>query len=335
MRRRIGFVVAAICGGVLFVHSIRAAGFLKILATLEQVGWGFTIVLLLSGGREVIRTLAWMRTIEDPVRPQFMQALRARLTGEALSTLLPMGVVVGEPTKAAQVGRGIPFATAFRALVVEFAFYSGSLVPLLAAGAIAIAIVKRVSVRPSSLSLGVSAAVAGASFLVARARTPRWSDSHAHPVATMPDQRPNVLARAALECRRLWDAISGFRSRHPERVWPLIALEAACQICAIAEVYVTLALISPLRPTLASALVLETVNRVVTVVFQILPMRVGVDESSAALSAGGLDLGAATGVSLALVRKLRLLFWSTVGIVLLLVPASDRSASLQPVPSSR
>ena len=329
-RRRLVFLVAAMCGGVLFIHSIRAVGSSAILATLGQIGWGFAAILLLSGGREVLRTIAWMRTIDAPVQLGFTHALRARLAGEALSTLLPMGVVAGEPMKAAQLGPQVSFATAFRALAVEFAFYSASLVPLMASGAIAIAIVERLSIRALTIGVGGSALAVGA-FLVAGGRTRWWIGSRTRAADELSDPPSDLLSRVAFEWRRLCEAISGFASRHPEQVWPLVALETGYHICAIAEVYLTLALISPSRPTLVSALVLETVNRVVTVVFQILPMRVGVDESSAALSAGRLDLGAATGVSLALVRKLRLLFWSTVGIVLLLLPASQPSAPFHSV----
>ena len=52
---------------------------------------------------------------------------RARLAGEALSALLPMGFLVGEPTKAQYVDDRMPFATAFSALMLEFAFYGASL----------------------------------------------------------------------------------------------------------------------------------------------------------------------------------------------------------------
>jgi hypothetical protein len=71
-------------------------------------------------------------------------------------------------------------------------------------------------------------------------------------------------------------------------------------------------------PSNRSALLLETMNRGVTIVFKMLPLRVGVDEAAAALVTTRLSLGSATGVMLALVRKLRMLFWAALGLASIL-----------------
>ena len=118
-----------------------------------------------------------------------------------------------------------------------------------------------------------------------------------------------------------------FATDHPEHVRAIVAFELAYQVLAVAEVYLTLLLISPLRPTLATSLVLETVSRAITMLFKMLPMRVGVDEAGSSLFAGHLDLGATTGLTLALVRKLRLLFWSAVGLAFLVPRRSDVSTA--------
>jgi hypothetical protein len=141
----------------------------------------------------------------------------------------------------------------------------------------------------------------------------------------------SVVARAIEQGRRLCHLMTGFTSRHPEHVWPIVALESAFQVLAVVEVYVTLSCVSPLKPTFASAVVLESVSRVITMVFKLLPMRIGVDEAGASPFALNLGLGATTGLSLALVRKVRLLFWSAVGLVLLLRRAP--AVSLLPGPA--
>src|SRR5262249_6164910 len=112
------------------------------------------------------------------------------------------------------------------------------------------------------------------------------------------------------------------------RARTIIGCEIAYHLLSVAEVYVTLLLISPVTPTIGAAIVLETVNRVVTIVFKMLPMRIGVDEVSASLFATRLDLASATGLSLALIRKLRLLVWSAIGLALL-VRRRDAAAKLE------
>ena len=96
----------------------------------------------------------------------------------------------------------------------------------------------------------------------------------------------------------------------------------------------TLALITPQHVAWSSALVLETVSRALTIMFKMLPMRLGVDEAGAAVFADRLGLGSATGITLALVRRMRLLFWSAVGILFVLMRSAERSAALTAVPIS-
>jgi len=276
-------IVIALVAAALFAESLHVLGLDRIADGLARMGWGFAAILLLSGARDVVRAIAWTLTVEPPERLRFLPAFRARLAGEALNTLVPMGMVVGEPTKASHVGDSLPFGAAFRALAVEFAFYGASLVPLFAAGVAAFALVNRFSV-------GV------APVLVAEAA---------------------IIAVATLIARRLMRRASEWTAIRPVHLAAIAASEAAYQILAVAEVYVMLLLISPEPPTIASAVVLETVSRAITIFFKMVPMRIGVDEASSSFVAGHVSLDPATGLTLALVRKLRLLFWSAVGLALL------------------
>jgi hypothetical protein len=85
----------------------------------------------------------------------------------------------------------------------------------------------------------------------------------------------------------------------------------------VAEIYVTLQLLMGEAPSLLTAFLLESVNRVITVVFKVVPLRVGVDEAGTALFTRVLGLGTTVGVTLALVRKARVLVWVIVGLLLL------------------
>src|SRR5260370_12805964 len=101
----------ALISTALFTYSINALGFAKIQEAFVRIGWGFGAILLLAGAREAVRTLAWTHTIEGPVSLSFRDAFRARLAGEAFNTLLPMGMLVGEPTNAEPLRPRLPVAT--------------------------------------------------------------------------------------------------------------------------------------------------------------------------------------------------------------------------------
>jgi len=310
----------ALIGTALFTYSINALGFARIQEAFVRIGWGFGAILLLSGAREAVRTLAWTRTIEGPVRLSFQDAFRARLAGEALNNLLPMGMLVGEPMKAEHVGHRLPFATAFSALAVEFAFYGASLVLLFSAGVI--------TLFPSSAVLFIAVTALMAVPLV---RNTNRRTGIVEPMGASSEHVANVITRVLQKVRRLGDPVLRFASLNPGRALRLLVLEAAFQLFAVAEVYLTLAFITPQHVAWSSALLLETVSRGVTIVFKMLPMRLGVDEAGAAVFADRLGLGSATGITLALIRRMRVLFWSAVGIVFVLMRSAKRPVALPAV----
>jgi hypothetical protein len=94
-------------------------------------------------------------------------------------------------------------------------------------------------------------------------------------------------------------------------------VEAAFHAFGVAEIYLTLWLLYGAPPPLLTAFILETTNRLITVVFKFVPLRLGVDEAGTARFTQVLGLGANTGVTLGIVRKARVLAWSFAGGLLL------------------
>jgi hypothetical protein len=83
-------------------------------------------------------------------------------------------------------------------------------------------------------------------------------------------------------------------------------------------------------PTLEQAIVFEALNRVLTVVFKFVPFRVGVDEAASGGVAPVMALNPVAAVTLAVVRKVRSLVWTGIGLAFIAAhpahaePATDR-----------
>jgi hypothetical protein len=95
----------------------------------------------------------------------------------------------------------------------------------------------------------------------------------------------------------------------------LVGCEAGFHLLSFAEAYLTIWLMTGRSAPLA-AFVLDTFNRIVNVVFRAMPLRIGVDEASTALVAPAVGLSPAVGVTIALVRKGRMLVWACAGVAL-------------------
>jgi hypothetical protein len=95
----------------------------------------------------------------------------------------------------------------------------------------------------------------------------------------------------------------------------LVLAELAFHVLSISEAWFTLALLTGQSRPLA-ALTLDSLNRVINIAFRVIPLRAGVDEVSATALATAIGLDGGTGLVLALVRKVRIIAWAIVGLVL-------------------
>ena len=118
MKRAIA-VGSSVLGVAAFAYALSVIGLANVQQALARVGWGFAVILLLSGLREMVKAAGWTQAFTGTDRLPVSHAFRARLAGEALSALLPMGFLVGEPMKARYVDDRMPFATAFNALLLD------------------------------------------------------------------------------------------------------------------------------------------------------------------------------------------------------------------------
>jgi len=95
-------------------------------------------------------------------------------------------------------------------------------------------------------------------------------------------------------------------------------LEACFHLAGVTEVYVTLMFISVAHPpSFLTAFILESVNRVINIAFKFVPLRMGVDEFGTGSVSMILSFTQTTGVTLAIVRKARDIFWSAIGLLLI------------------
>ncbi len=118
--------------------------------------------------------------------------------------------------------------------------------------------------------------------------------------------------------QQMEDKIYGFYVRNRRLFLPIFLLEVCFHLAGVAEIYVTLSFVSNVvAPTLLAAFILESVNRIINVVFKFVPFRLGVDEGGSGMVAGVLGLTKAVGVTLAIVRKSRDIFWTGVGVALM------------------
>jgi hypothetical protein len=313
-------IVFALLGLLLFAYFVRKAGVSEIMVGIKRLGLGFLLILGISSLRQIARSLAWTRCFELPYSLRFRDAFAARVMGDALGNIIPLAsVAVAEPSKAAFVTHRVPLMASLSALALENIFYSLSVAVFIFSGTVALllAFPLKPALRYASFgTLGVTLLIVPLGYLVIR-RQWRFLSG-----AMSVLERRNIgrawMGKTIPRARTFEDRVYGFYQRNSNRLLLILALELSFHLAGVLEIYTTLWFISGVvAPTLLTAFILESVNRVINVVFKFIPLRTGVDEAGTGMLSKVLGFTTAIGVTLAIVRKARDIFWTAIGVALI------------------
>ena len=308
MRVSVSGLLTAIAGLALLAYVVAQVGVAEIAADVRQVGWGLLLIIAIGGLRFLLRAQAWRLCLEPPARLSVRDAFAAVICGDTIGNVTPLGPLVGEPAKAALVRKRIPLAPAVTALAIENVLYTLSAAAMIAAGMIVL--LARFELPEPIRGIGLIS-IAGTVVLFTAALAVLWRQPAL--VSRALGFAPR-LGRHADRVRALESEIYTFAARHRGVLPALAAAEVGFHALGVAEAYLTLWLISGAAPALVTAFVIETTNRLITVIFKFVPLRLGVDEAATAfLTEQVLGMGARPGLSTAIVRKVRVLFWAVAG----------------------
>jgi hypothetical protein len=304
-------------GLALFIWLIWHVGPAEVWSGFRQIGWGLAGIIAIGGLRFATRAEAWRRCLEPPHHLAFADAFAAVLSGDAIGNITPLGPIVGEPAKAAFVRMRLPIGAALTALAIENVLYTLSVAAMIAAGSVVLLLRADVA-APLRNASELAVAAVFALYLATLWTMWRRPAVLSHAVAAVGRLTSSSSLHARVDkVRVLEDQVYTFASRRRSALLPLGALELAFHALGVLEVHVTLWLLLGGAPPLMTSFLLETVNRLITVMFKFVPMQVGVNEAGTALLTEMLGLGLQTGLTLAIVRKARIIFWMIAGAALL------------------
>jgi lysylphosphatidylglycerol synthase-like protein len=311
MRRSLSGLIFGLVGLAVLAWMVSSVGVSAIVADVSEVGWTLIAIVAIGGLRFLLRAAAWRMCLEPPHALSLGDAFAAVVCGDTIGNLTPLGPLVGEPAKAAFVRGRVALAPAVTALAIENVLYTLSAAAMIAAGTVALLVQFQL---PSALRGAGEAAVAATLALFTVALWMLWRQPAliSRALAMAPPLRRHTARIQEIESQ-----IYSFASRHRRTLPWVAAAEIGFHALGVTEIYVTLWALSGTPPPAMTAFILETTNRLVTVVFKIVPMRVGVDEAVTVYVSQLLGLGPRPGLALPIIRKLRILFWAITGGALL------------------
>lgn len=305
MNSRLVTLAAALIGLLLFGYAVRQAGPGEILDGIRRVGWGLVPILALGGARFLLRAESWRLCMPPAVRMPFGRAFSAFLAGDAVGNVTPLGPVASEPAKIFLTRHRLATAEAVSSLAIDNIVYAASVMTMVAAGSLVMLAAMPMPAVWQEAALFTLLALMAAAAVGLRLMRGFWTGEK----GVRPAWRERLF--------RLRASVLAFSAGHPARLWRVYLLHLGFHALTVVETYLTLRwLTGNESASVAQAIAFAALNRVVQVGFKFVPFLVGVDEASSGAFAPllGVDLGSA--VTLAVVRKIRVLFWTGTGLLL-------------------
>ncbi len=318
MKRNSHFVrsLALVVSVALFVYMLHLTTPATILEKARLLGWGFVSLLLLSGVRQGLRTLAWRNCVEPGGhRLNLLDLFGLRLVGEALNDITPAGPLLGETTKVVAVSRRMSTQSSASSVVIENLIYGLAAVLFMLSGVVLALLTLATSHGLRWLAGGLVIC-----FLLSMLFC-FWIVN-----------RRVLLLGMIIDRLKGWGLNWAFLDRHERdaRVVEMstydffltrrslflyvLAIEIATNFTGIGEAYLVLKATTAHSSVLAAYLV-ESASRAVQLVFAFVPFGLGVQEGVAAATLEAFGYAASEGVSLAVIRKIRTLVWAALGLL--------------------
>ena len=335
MKTALGYLrpLAAIGSIALFAYLLQRTGPEAVLRNIRVLGWGVVALILLSGIRHVLRALAWSYCVDSSERrPAALQLLGPRLMGEALNDLTPAGPLFGEPAKVAAVSQLMSAQAGASSVILENLIYALGAVLFMLSG-IVLAVVTVAALR-GLWWIGGGLAIC---LLVCMAMV-RWTASkRVLLISRMLDfikrrgWRWAFLERHEESMRAVEQTIYDFFLKSRRTFLVVLAIEMGTNLTGVGEAYLILKGTAA-HTSLLAAFLVESASRAVQLVFSFVPLGLGVQEGAAAATLRAVGYAASDGVSLAVIRKIRTLFWAVVGLFFvakysMVLPEAEKSTT--------
>ncbi|MBA3640822.1 MAG: flippase-like domain-containing protein [Acidobacteriota bacterium] len=301
-------------GVLLFAAALYYINLTLTLNTVRRLGVAIPLALLLSGLWHLVRTWAWAWCFPQPRQVSFLRLARVRLAAEAFSYLTLRGIA-GEPLKVVLLDDRVDAREATAAVALErLAYMIGTTLIVGVGSAVALLLLP---LTPMWFRVFRAFAIVAAVVTLFTVIVIAGRGTYVHAMFTGWDRRFGTSVAGGRIARFISSVerqMLGLVRSHPKRLAVLMTATILSYLLMSLEAWVILVAsgtaISPV-----GALTVETFSRVASFASAFIPANLGALEASslAAVAAVGIAGG---GAALALVRRIRGLFWAGIGLAI-------------------
>ncbi len=313
-------VLAALLGLGVLGYLVFRAGPGVVWKQVHAVGWGLALIIILGGFSQLIRICAWRQTITYDIRGlRWSRSIGAQLASDACGQLGFAGKLVGEGIRVSLLSPVVPVARGLSSCAID-----GGLHLLTAAIVAVLGISITLLHFPLSGQWRVYALLFGAVLiavvvLAAVAVASGWQlmGNAARAIGRLPQLHNWVIGKQPTIDSAEHNLLT-FRRVAPAAFWASLIFSLLWHALAVLEVYVILRFMGA-GIAVVGALALEGLTKVINLVGAVNPGNVGTFEGGNMLIAKMFGVAGTAGLTLALCRRARAVFWAGLGAVCLMV----------------
>lgn len=309
---------AGLAAVIILVYFYRET----ITTALARVGWGFLVLISFNIIRHFLRAASMYRAVAPEKRTfKYRRAVAARFGGEAVTLFSAFtGPYLGDATKVMLMKRDLPITYGASAVIIDNILYYTSVIFVVLAGVITLLV--RYGSSGSTMSrvlliIVIAMVVAFTVFALAILFqiTPF---THLLDFLAKRNLAPNFLVKRRESILKVENNVFQFYHTRPVDFFTVFAISLSVHMMSITEVYFAMTFLG-YEPTVAKAVIIEGLTKVVNLTYGFIPANMGVYEGGNELILKTIGYGSipGVGVALALVRRGSSLCGNLVGLVIL------------------
>ncbi len=317
---------AVLQGSLRFLAAVLGFGLLGFLVfrtgpgvvwrQIQTVGWGFLLVILLGGLSQLAKTCAWRQAFNcDISELSWYRSFVAQLMSDGIGQFGIAGKVVGEGTRISLLGRTVPLSNALSAGAIDGGLHIFTAVLITVFGITATLLVAPLSGTWRVYAVLLVALLISAVTFAAVSVRNRWQllGRASRAIGRLPRLDAWVTGKQPIIDSAENNLLS-FREQAPAAFCATLLFNLVWHMLAILEVYVILRFMGA-RVSMSGAFIVEALTKVINLVGALNPGNVGTYEGGNMLIAKIFGVTSTAGLTLALCRRLRTIFWAGVGVI--------------------
>jgi len=281
---------------------------------VQAVGWGLALIIILGGFSQLIKTWAWRQTFACDISGlSWSRSFGAQLISDAAGQLGFAGKLLGEGLRVSMLGPAVPLANGISSSAIDGGLHTFTAVVVTVFGITATLLFAPLDGRWRIYALLLAAVLIAVVVLSAVAVASRWQlmGNAARTIGRLPRLHKLVSGKLSVIDSAEHNLLTFYREE-PTAFCASLMLNLLWHAMAVLEVYLILRFMGA-GVGLVSAFALEGLTKVINLVGVLSPGNLGTYEGGNMLIAKMFGVAGTAGLTLALCRRARAIFWAGVG----------------------